>query len=950
MKRTNSSPSLRGGQGDSARRLLRLLLSLFATAVPALHAQSVFEWRGGAGSWGTAGNWNPGSIPNALNADVFIDNSNPADSAVTLSTQGATVGRLTIDAGESLLLTDTIVMPHPALVLTLAEGSFAGSGTILNNGTLNIGHLMTLRLGDNNGDHLTFNGMGTYLMEDAAATTISATGVGTVNPCVLTNNSAIRGAGLLNTDVDNTATITATSTTNSLKLGGFTCHNTGTLAAAAGATLLVSVPGGGTSIVNALGLYNTGGVIRADGPGAVVYLEGNGATTGRLRGGTLLTTNGGIIYINGISTILDGSINPVTIAAGSNVRIGYPTTTNTGPDAAGTLIVDGTLTLDGGTTGPNRLQVALSAESGVTPFLTLNGTGSVEMSNSVNNEINGTAGRVFTTNIPITGGGKIGGGLIDVVNHSTITASGSAGITADPSTTFTNDGTMHALSGSSLTLGAGIFENAGGLIRADGDNSLVVVGGNAEVRGGRLDATCTGEMRFAALSRLNGSGSLLTISGAGRIPNAANSQWEGTIQMDGVVFMESTGTQTSVSVNGLTLTGSGSVIMTNNANNGFRLTGGGVNTFSNGILIRGAGGIGLNAMNITNSGEMRADQALALIIDPVTTFTNTATGILCGDGAGDLTLNNGAWTNNGLIEARGGNVTGAAAANFTNYTAATKTLTGGTFRVIGSHSMALATVSQITVNAAAVELSGAGSTFAAINPLATNQGSFTLRNDRNFTTAGALTNSGSLHVDGTSVLTVNGNLTLNGDSSALEFDMNPLAAGAGYDAIDVNGTVARDGELRLRISFRLNEALDGTETFTLLTSDNPITGAFDNAANGARVAAVNGVGSFKVNYGPGSPFAATSLVLSDFIPSPPVELELVSFSSAPADCTHPNESAVRLVVKASGGAACDLETSTDLVDWTILQSQTTDLITGLLAFDLLEPAAVPRRFYRGRLQ
>jgi hypothetical protein len=932
--------------------LLRLLLSLFATAGPALRAQSVFEWKGGAGSWGTAGNWNPGSIPNALNADVFIDNSNPADSAVTLSTQGSTVGRLTIDAGDSLLLTDTIVMPHPALVLTLAEGSFAGSGTILNNGTLNIGPLMTLRLGDNNGDHLTFNGTGTYLMEDAPATTISATGVGTVNPCVLTNNSAIRGAGLLNTDVDNTATITATSATNSLKLGGFTCHNTGTLAAAAGATLLVSVPGGGTSTVNPLGLYNTGGVIRADGPGAVVYLEGNGASTGRLRGGTLLTTNGGVIYINGISTILDGSLNPVTIAAGSNVRIGFPTTANTGPDAAGTLIIDGTLTLDGGTTGPDRLQVAASAESGVTPFLTLNGTGAVEMSNSVNNEINGAgaAGHVFTTNIPITGGGKIGGGLIDVVNHSTITANGSAGITVDPSTTVTNDGTLRALSGSTLTLGSGNFENANGIIRAEGDNSLVVVGGNAEVRGGYLAATCTGEMRFASLSRINGSVSAVNISGLGRIPNAASTAWQGMVEIDGTVFMESTGTQTSIGVNGLTLTGTGSIIMTNNANNGIRLTGGGAAAFSNGILIRGAGGVGLNAMNITNSGEMRADQALVLIIDPVTTFTNTATGILRGDGAGGLTLNNGTWTNNGLIEARGGNVTGVTAANFTNYTAATKTLTGGTLRAIGAHSIALASVSQITVNAAAIELSGAGATFAAINPLVTNQGSFTLRNERNFTTAGALTNSGSLRVDGTAVLTVNGNLTQTGDSSALEFDMNPLAAGATYDAIDVNGTAALDGELRLRISFRLNETLDGTETFTLLTSDNPITGAFDNVANGARVAAVNGVGSFKVNYGSGSTFAATSLVLSDFIPSPPVELELVSFSSAPADCTHPNQSAVRMVVKASGGAACDLETSTDLLDWTVLQSGTTDLITGLLAFDLLEPAAVPRRFYRGRLQ
>ena len=48
--------------------------------------------------------------------------------------------------------------------------------------------------------------------------------------------------------------------------------------------------------------------------------------------------------------------------------------------------------------------------------------------------------------------------------------------------------------------------------------------------------------------------------------------------------------------------------------------------------------------------------------------------------------------------------------------------------------MELGDITAITINAATVELSGAGSTFTAIDSLADNQGSFTLRASPTFST------------------------------------------------------------------------------------------------------------------------------------------------------------------------------------------------------------------------
>ena len=83
------------------------------------------------------------------------------------------------------------------------------------------------------------------------------------------------------------------------------------------------------------------------------------------------------------------------------------------------------------------------------------------------------------------------------------------------------------------------------------------------------------------------------------------------------------------------------------------------------------------------------------------------------------------------------------------------TLTGGAWIVAGSSTLSIA-AGDITSNQGSITLDGPGSTFANINTLANNQGTFTITDGRNFTAAGAFNNSGTASVGNGSILTLPG--------------------------------------------------------------------------------------------------------------------------------------------------------------------------------------------------
>ena len=96
---------------------------------------------------------------------------------------------------------------------------------------------------------------------------------------------------------------------------------------------------------------------------------------------------------------------------------------------------------------------------------------------------------------------------------------------------------------------------------------------------------------------------------------------------------------------------------------------------------------------------------------------------------------------------------------------------------------------------------------------------------------------------------------------SLAIDVGGSIAGDSYDALNVTGNVDLQGQLKLAL---INNFVPSpNETFTVLTSNN-LVGVFDNVLNGQRLESIDGNGSFLVNYGIGSAFDASQVVLSDF--------------------------------------------------------------------------------------
>jgi PEP-CTERM motif-containing protein len=161
------------------------------------------------------------------------------------------------------------------------------------------------------------------------------------------------------------------------------------------------------------------------------------------------------------------------------------------------------------------------------------------------------------------------------------------------------------------------------------------------------------------------------------------------------------------------------------------------------------------------------------------------------------------------------------------------------------------------------------------------QGGTTLLNGGTITSAHALTfgqnttltGSGTINGDVASGATISpgasaGTLVINGnvsllDGSKLVMEIGGLTQETQYDHLAVGGMVTLDGTLELHMLNGFQLQLDPSQTFTLLTSKDILSGAFDNVANGARLTTADGLASFQVNYGTGSSYGANNLVLSD---------------------------------------------------------------------------------------
>jgi hypothetical protein len=261
----------------------------------------------------------------------------------------------------------------------------------------------------------------------------------------------------------------------------------------------------------------------------------------------------------------------------------------------------------------------------------------------------------------------------------------------------------------------------------------------------------------------------LTLSNAGdsvTLANNATLQASGNISNAGTITANAGGNVTGLYLdNSLTLSGSGSIVLTSNNSNYtgyvYGVAGSILTTSSN---IVGAGIVGNGELNFINSGTINANSnGLDLFVNPDTctgcTNSNTS-GTLEATNGGILTLSNGTWTNTGgTIKASG---TGSAVNLQSGVSITGGTLTtssGGVINDVSGHDIFLTNV--------------------------TNSGNYVVQNNALTEISGTLTNTGTITIDAAgnvSGLYLTGNTTLSGSGTVTLTSTNNNWTGYIYGA------------------------------------------------------------------------------------------------------------------------------------------------------------------------
>jgi fibronectin-binding autotransporter adhesin len=575
-------------------------------------------------------------------------------------------------------------------------------------------------------------------------------------------------------------------TTDVMNVG--TLVNNGFLEVDTGATLnLTNQPNGVTDVVAGSNLYLYGTFKAGANNGLAnlgsvegVLVLGNGQTTTAtpgtgtltissvgeldLESGSTLTVDGGLtnsghLYTNiqnrvgGTNTItITGTFNNTStgtadlgffgdstavMTVGTLTNAGFLSIGNTDTlivANAGTLTNTGTLNV-GDSTGGGTLKI-----SGNTLLTGTNGK--VVLSNFAGNIIEGVASTDVLTvakGQTIEGSGNIGNNSMGLNNQGIIEANQPTPLIIQISSgsTNTNSGTLEAANGSNtvgtLQLDAGTYTqtSAGNILATETGNALSAVNleSGVSIVGGKLTTTGT-----TATINLVGTDALLTLSGVTisgngklNLADGSTTTLVGTINNTGTIDVNGATAATSLKIGtGITsLTGTGKIIFTDNANNMITGTG----TLNNANTIEGA--VNINGIALTNTGtiETLVHQVNELVIN--------------AGGAG--------FNNQGTVEAATGTTLyiDNASGQFLNFTGTT--LAGGTYIVDGTLDFDGA---NIVTNNASITLSGAASKIIsptntnALSGFATNNGTFAIASGRNFTTASNFTNNGTLNVGG----------------------------------------------------------------------------------------------------------------------------------------------------------------------------------------------------------
>ncbi|MDX2131376.1 MAG: hypothetical protein SFY69_04920 [Planctomycetota bacterium] len=665
----------------------------------------------------------------------------------TLNTAGPT--------GSVTLQTCTLqgVSTSATTSVNINNGNLAhASGGLTNHGTISlnsIGAGTYLRVLEN----MTLSGSGVLSLSNSSPNIIDAQ----VSNLVLTNASTIRGSGRLCDNslalVNSTGLIEAQGSaglTIDPPSGGFT--NTSTVRALTGSLLslvsgsfdnaggLLEVQAGASGTVTACTV--TGGIVRSLGSGVWV-LGGSSSFGGVTFQGTINTVNGNLNFFTG-PIVNEGTYGLSSIGAGTYLRVGAPE-------------------------------------------VIMTGGGVVQLSNSSVNIIDAQVvnNRLVLNNQTIRGSGRVGDNSLVIVNNSLIEAQGSAGMVLDPpSGGMENNSTVRALSGSSLTLTNGAFDNADGLFVVEAGGSGLLTA--ATMTGGVVRAIGSGVWSWTGSSAMSG----LTLEGSHSITNGNLVFARGTIDNRGTLSLSSIGAGTYLRIDTpvVTLIGGGTLQLSNSAVNLVDAQVLGNTLVVQNQTVRGAGQIGANTLAVVNRGSIIADATNAIVIDPPGAsggFLNDTGGTLRVQGAGGIQVVAGPFENRGTVLVD--------ALRKLDRTSDAYLQTAGVTRVYGE----LEVDSDVcTINGGRVEGTGVL--------------------DSNTTNNGGVVSPGDDVAPGT--LAIQGTYT-QGAGGTLEVQIGGAQAGA-FDVLSVSGAAALGGTLRVRLVFAHQPSPGNTYDIMTMASRN----------------------------------------------------------------------------------------------------------------------------------
>jgi hypothetical protein len=374
----------------------------------------------------------------------------------TYANTGATI---TAGAGS------TVTLENGA---TIAGGTLNGAGTftalggatlngLTNAGTLQVanGSYANLTGTINNTGGLQINSLGNSTYLDASGS-VTLTGGGTLTLSD-NNNNYVGGAGSTLTNVNNTISGSGNIGNGNL---GFTNQAAGIVDATSARGNSLTVNSGALAVTNA-------GLFEASGGGTLIVessVLNSGGTIEALAGTG--TNAGGTVAVSG-TTVTGGTVS----ALGTGVNAGAVLLENGG--ALSDVTTNGTLPVPNNNSGTlagtitNNGSVRVNS-TGYATYLyingntTLDGNGTIALSNNANNYMRGSAGTELLTNNgnTIEGSGTIGD--LGILNNAagTILANQATELFIQPNSNgFTNNGTVQVNAGSTLDITGGPFNN-----------------------------------------------------------------------------------------------------------------------------------------------------------------------------------------------------------------------------------------------------------------------------------------------------------------------------------------------------------------------------------------------------------------------------------------------------------------------------------------------------------